>query len=69
MMDYAPFWRTLQKSKETTYTLNKKYHSSNGTLDRLRRNEPITTTTIHDLCKILKCDINDIVVYVPDEEE
>lgn len=69
MMDFAPFWKTLKESKETTYTLNKKYQISNGTLDRLRKNEPITTTTIHDLCKILNCRVEDIVVYVPDEEE
>ncbi|MBR1506430.1 MAG: helix-turn-helix transcriptional regulator [Eubacterium sp.] len=69
MISYAPFWETLRKSKETTYTLIYKYHISSSTIDKLRKNKPLTTTTINDLCYILKCGIGDIVVYIPNDDD
>lgn len=67
MIDYSPFWETLKKSQETTYTLVNKYHISSATLDKLRKNKPMNTTTINDLCRILDCRIEDIARYVPSE--
>lgn len=63
MIDYQPFWETLQKSEETTYTLIKKYHISSATIDKLRKNKPLNTTTLDDLCRILDCKIEDILLY------
>ena len=69
MIDYSPFWVTLKNSKETTYTLINKHHVSSSTLDKLRKNKPMTTTTLNDLCRILNCQIQDIAKYVPSEED
>lgn len=69
MIDYTPFWNTLKTSKESTYTLINKYHISSSTLDKLRKNKPLTTTTINDLCRILNCKIQDIARYIPSEED
>ena len=69
MIDYSPFWVTLKSSKETTYTLINKPRISSATIDKLRKNKPITTTTINDLCRILDCKIQDIAEYVPSEED
>ena len=66
MIDYQPFWETLQKSEETTYTLIKKYHISSATIDKLRKNKPLNTTTLDDLCRILDCKIEDILLYRKD---
>ena len=63
MIDYQPFWETLQKSEETTYTLIKKHHISSATIDKLRKNKPLNTTTLDDLCRILDCRIEDILIY------
>jgi len=65
LISYKPFWETLQRSSETTYTLIKNYRISSSTIDKLRKNNPITTTTINDLCRILDCGIEDIMVYIP----
>lgn len=65
MILYEPFWETLSRSKETTYTLIKNYHISSSTIDKLRKNKPITTTTINDLCRILDCRVEDILKYTP----
>lgn len=69
MIDYKPFWETLAKSNETTYTLVQKHHISNSTLDKLRHNKPLTTTTLNDLCRILECRLEDIAVYVPSKDD
>ncbi len=69
MINYSVFWKTLEKSKETTYTLIKDYHISSSTLDKLRKNKPLNTTTINDLCRILNCRVEDVMEYVPSDED
>lgn len=69
MMVYSPFWATLKASKKSTYTLITHYHISSSTIDKLRKNKPLNTTTINDLCRILDCRVEDIVKYVPSEED
>ena len=64
MIDYSPFWNTLRQSAETTYTLINHYHISSATIDKLRKNKPMNTTTINDLCRILNCQVQDIMQYV-----
>lgn len=64
MISYKPFWDTLKLSKESTYTLIQKHNISSSTVDRLRKNKGISTQTIDDLCKILKCRVEDIIVYI-----
>ena len=69
MISYAPFWNTLHHSRESTYTLIKNHHISSSTIDKLRRNKPLNTTTINDLCRILNCPVEKIMLYVPSEED
>ena len=69
MIDYSPFWITLNNSSETTYTLINKHHISSATIDKLRKNKPLNTTTINDLCRILDCNISDIAQYIPSEKD
>ena len=65
MIVYTPFWETLSRSGESTYTLIQKHKISSGTLDRIRKNKGISTLTINDLCRILRCRVEDIILYVP----
>ena len=69
MIDYSPFWKTLESSKENWYTLTKKHHLSNSTLQRLKYNHDISMKTINDLCRILDCQIQDICIYVPSDDD
>ena len=69
MISYSPFWDTLKASSETTYTLIKNHHISSATIDKLRNNKPLNTTTINDLCRILDCTIQDIALYIPSEND
>lgn len=69
MIVYSPFWETLSQSGETTYTLIKNHRISSSTIDKLRKNKPMNTTTINDLCRILNCDVNQIMRYEPSEND
>lgn len=69
MVSYQPFWATLKASEESTYTLIKNHHISSSTIDKLRKNKPLNTTTINDLCQILNCRVEDIMEYIPSEDD
>ena len=65
MISYRPFWKTLNSSGETTYTLIKNHRVSSSTIDKLRNNKPLNTTTIIVLCRILGGQIEDVLEYIP----
>jgi excinuclease ABC subunit C len=50
-------------------TLIKQHHISPGQITRLKRNESVSTHTIENFCKILKCRVEDIMEYIPDPED
>lgn len=69
MIIYKPFWDTLKKKGKSTYTLINDNHISSATINKLRHNQPITTTTINDLCTILDCSVEDIALFVPSKDD
>ena len=69
MIDYSPFWETLKNSNENWYTLTNKYHMSHSTLHRLKHNQDVSTKTLNDICRILNCNISDIIKYVPSDKD
>lgn len=66
MISYEPLWRTMKRRGITTYTLIKTYGFSRGTLDALKHGRNVTTATLGDLCCLLDCRIEDVLVYLPD---
>jgi len=69
MVVYTPFWETLKKSQESTYTLINTHRISSSTIDKLRKNKPLNTTTINDLCRILGCGVEGIMKYLPSDTD
>lgn len=69
MICYRPFWETLHASAESTYTLIKNHHISSSTIDKLRKDKPLNTTTINDLCRILDCPVEKIMEYIPCKDD
>lgn len=67
MISYARLWETMKLRGATTYTLQAKGGISSSTIRRLKAGESVTTNTLEALCKILDCDITDIIQYTPDE--
>ena len=49
--------------------LIKKYGVSPAQITRLKRNESVSTHTINMFCRILRCQVGDIMQYVEVEDE
>ncbi len=63
MIKYDKLWTTLKLKNISQYTLIKEYKISTGQLDRLRKNENVSTHTLDTLCRILECELSDIAEY------
>ena len=68
MIKYDKLWQTMKEKEITQYALIKKYHVSPAQITRLKRNESVSTNTIDNFCKILHCNVSDIMEVVDDEE-
>ena len=68
MISYEPLYRTMKEKGFTTYKLINNYGISRSLIDRLKHNRPITTVTLNDLCTILDCKVEDVMVYIKDAE-
>ena len=68
MISYDNLWNVMKERGVTQYALIKTYHVSPAQITRLKRNESVSTHTIEVFCKILHCEVQDIMRYVPDEE-
>lgn len=69
MITYRKLWETMRKKGISQYKLIREYGISTGQLDRLRKNENISTYTLNSLCRILDCNVCDIIEYIPDENK
>lgn len=67
MISYDNLWHVMKQKGISQYVLIKQYHISPGQLTRLKRNESVSTHTIEVFCKILSCEVEDIMKYIPDE--
>lgn len=63
MISYEPFFDTIKAKNISTYKLINKYGLSRSLIDRLKHDKPITTVTLNDLCKILECRVEDVILY------
>ena len=66
MIRYDRLWETMKNRGISQYKLIKEYQVSSGQLDRLRKNENVSTYTLNQLCKILHCHLEDIAEYIDD---
>lgn len=69
MISYDNLWNIMKEKGISQYALINRYHISPGQITRLKRNESVSTHTIDVFCKILDCQVGDIMRYVPDETE
>ncbi len=69
MFQYYKFFDYLRKNKITQKELFNNKIVSMGTMQRLRDNDFVNTAVLDKLCNYLKCDITDIMEYIPSTEE
>ena len=68
MISYAPLWRTMKAQGATTYTLQVRGEISSSTVRRLKAGESVSTNPLDALCRILECELSEIVEYIPDKK-
>ena len=68
MIVFDRLWQTMKQKKISQYKLIKDYHISTGQIDRLRKNCFVSTFTINELCRILDCNVEDVIQYKKDQE-
>lgn len=68
MIKYDPLGETMLKRGEITYTLINKYNISSATINRIRHGQGITTQKLDDLCRILHCKVEDIIVFEDEDK-
>lgn len=68
MISYDNLWNVMKEKGISQYALIKRYHISPGQITRLKRNESVSTHTIDIFCKILNCEVADIMKYIPDQD-
>ena len=56
----------LKEKGISTYTLRKQKVLSESTIQKLRNNESVSWDNLEELCRLLDCDISDILIYRKD---
>ncbi len=69
MIVYDRLWETLKDKNISQYSLMKDYGVDKVQIHRLKHNMIVKTITINNLCRILNCNVEDIMQYVPDEPQ
>ena len=69
MITYNPLWKTMKEKKTSQYRLITKYGISTGQINRLKKNQYVSTHTIGVLCTILKCSVQDVMEFRMDNSE
>ena len=67
VITYKPFWRYLQERRISTYMLIYQYGINSYTIDRLRHDKPLKTTSIDNICNRLHCDLADVMEHHEDD--
>ena len=67
MISYDNLWNVMKEKGITQYMLIKRYNISPGQITRLKRNESVSTHTIEMFCRILSCEVGDIMKYITDD--
>ncbi len=69
MISYDNLWKTMKEKGVSQYALIKKYGISPSQITRLKRNESVSTHTIETFCRILHCQVHDIMEYIEEPED
>ena len=65
MISYEPLFRTMKNRNITSYK-RQKAGFSRATYYSIRQGNSISTNTVNQLCKLLHCNVSDIMEYIED---
>jgi DNA (cytosine-5)-methyltransferase 1 len=67
-ISYDGLWKKLIDKKMNKTKLRLATGISTSTLAKLAKQEPVTLEILEKICKVLDCNIGDIVEFVKDKE-
>ena len=65
MISYEPLFKTMKRKGITSYRLQKEGFSR-ATFYSIKQGNSISTNTVDPLCRLLKCNVYDIMEYRED---
>lgn len=65
-MSYNKLWKLLIDRKMKKSDLRKNAGISSSSLAKLTKDENVTTEVLAKICQELKCDVSDIMEFIPD---
>lgn len=68
VISYAPLFETMKRKKITSYRLEK-LGFSRATYYSIQKGNSVSTNTINQLCKILKCNVTDVIEFINEDED
>lgn len=68
MISYAPLFKTMKDKQITSYRLEK-LGFSRATYYSIQKGNSISTNTVNQLCKLLKCSVSDIIEFIDEDEK
>ncbi len=66
-VSYNKLWKLLIDKKMKKKDLQTAANVSSSLITKLGRDEPVTMTVLVKICKVLQCDIGDIMEITSDE--
>lgn len=67
MISYKPLFDTMKRKGITSYKLEKAGFSR-ATYYSIKQGNSISTNTVNQLCKILKCSVSEVMEYIEEEK-
>ena len=66
MISYEPLFKTMKEKDITSYALFKQGFPK-ATYYSIRQGNSVSTNTINQLCRLLKCSVSDVMEYIEEE--
>ena len=66
MISFEPLFETMKRKKVSSYALAKAGFSR-ATYYAIKSGKSISINTVNQLCRLLHCDVSDIMCYTDDE--
>jgi len=66
MISYEPLFRTMKRENVSSYELSKRGFSR-STYYAIKKGKSVSTNTINQLCKLLQCNVSDIMEYIDEK--
>ena len=65
---YDNLWRILEEKQMTKEDLKNATGMSSATIAKLGKNETINMKSLEKICEVLKCEIEDVIKFIPDDK-